>query len=333
MRNKRTKITFLLLACAVIISLFNGNKVSADSKIDNGFEYTVEDNKITITNYIGSETNLVIPSHIDNLPVVCIGEAAFANKIPVTPITPTATPTSSSILLDGKSVKLECYTIDGFNYFKLRDIAMILQDTPNKFDVKWEPVNKAIQLLIGVDYTVTGGELTFSNVSGKIITTVTTSPIFIGDQETQLSAFAINGYNYFKLRDIGEALYFGVGYDVSNNTIMIGTGWRPTQDSTYKTYQYRDSQISVEIRYASGMPISGNLYASIDGGEWHQIGNENYLYGYTGTINGMNQSLVSDRYIDFKDGWIYVQAINHKDGGVNGIHKVNIETGETIKVD
>jgi hypothetical protein len=315
------------------MSLLNGNKVSADSKIHNSFEYTVEYNKITITNYIGSETNLVIPSHIDNLPVVCIGEAAFTNKIPATPITPTAIPTSSSILLDGKSVKLECYTIDGFNYFKLRDIAMILQDTPNKFDVKWEPVNKAIQLLIGVDYTVTGGELTFSNVSGKINASVTTSKIYIGDQEAELSAFAINGYNYFKLRDIGEALHFGVGYDVANNTIVIGTNLRPTQDGLNKTYQYGNSYVSVEIRYADRMPIPGNMYISIDGGEWHQIGNENYLYGYTGTIDGMYQSLVSDRYIEFKDGWIYVQAINHKDGGVNGIHKVNIETGETIKVE
>jgi hypothetical protein len=258
---------------------------------------------------------------------------AIKNRIPVDAITPTAIPNTSSILLDGKSVKLECYTIDEFNYFKLRDIAMILQDTSNKFDVKWDQKTKAIQLLEGVGYTVTGGELTFSNISGKINASVATSNIYIGDQEADLSAFVINEYNYFKLRDIGEALHLGVGYDATNNTIMIGTGWRPTPDSTYKTYLYGESEISVEIRYADGMPISGNLYVSIDGGEWHQIGNEDYLYGYTGTIDDMNQSLGSDRYIDFKDGWIYVQAINYKDGGVNAIHKVNIETGETIKVE
>jgi hypothetical protein len=38
-----------------------------------------------------------------------------------------------------------------------------------------------------------------------------------------LAAYNINGNNYFKLRDIGETLYFHVSYDEATKTMAIDT--------------------------------------------------------------------------------------------------------------
>ncbi len=57
---------------------------SGGSSFDNiskksSFEYTVNDGKATITRYIGSEADVIIPRTIDNYTVCAIGESAFQN--------------------------------------------------------------------------------------------------------------------------------------------------------------------------------------------------------------------------------------------------------------
>ncbi len=44
------------------------------------FLYTVENSQVVITDYIGSDLEVVIPSKIDNMPVVALGEKAFADS-------------------------------------------------------------------------------------------------------------------------------------------------------------------------------------------------------------------------------------------------------------
>ena len=51
----------------------------------------------------------------------------------------------------------------------------------------------------------------------------TPSKVYINGKEVQFTAYNIDGYNYFKLRDIGKALNFGVLWDGANNTIRIDT--------------------------------------------------------------------------------------------------------------
>ena len=53
--------------------------------------------------------------------------------------------------------------------------------------------------------------------------TPTDSRIFLDGREVQFTAYNIDGNNYFKLRDIGEAFSFGVDWDDDRNTIVIDT--------------------------------------------------------------------------------------------------------------
>ena len=70
----RLSIVFLFLLCFTYCAF---------GEISSGFEYSVEDNKVTITGYVGEASELAIPSSIDGKPVVCIGDKAFYNCLTI----------------------------------------------------------------------------------------------------------------------------------------------------------------------------------------------------------------------------------------------------------
>ena len=57
----------------------------------------------------------------------------------------------------------------------------------------------------------------------------TTSALLLDGADLALEAYNINGNNYFKLRDLGSALNFGVDWDGAANTVVIDTakGYTP----------------------------------------------------------------------------------------------------------
>ncbi len=142
---------------------------------------------------------------------------------PTQPETVKVKPTPSKVLVDGKAISFEAYGINGFNYFKLRDLAMAVSGTTKQFDVAWDAANNAIKLTSGKAYTVAGGELVVSaNFTEKEAKT-TPSKILADGSEIELTAYGIAGYNYFKLRDIGKLFDFGVEWDAKNNAVIIDT--------------------------------------------------------------------------------------------------------------
>ena len=52
---------------------------------------------------------------------------------------------------------------------------------------------------------------------------VSASKLLIDGKEVALTAYTIDGNNYFKLRDIGQAFDFGIGWDNASKTITIDT--------------------------------------------------------------------------------------------------------------
>ncbi len=144
----------------------------------------------------------------------------LAQQTPVQ--TATALPTAAKVTVNGAVVEFDAYNINGNNYFKLRDIALALNDSEKPFEVSWDASKNAINLLTNSLYTPVGGELMRGNGLTKPCI-LTTSKIFKDGSEVNLTAYNISGFNYFKLRDLGAAFNFSVAWDGTSKTIAIDT--------------------------------------------------------------------------------------------------------------
>ncbi len=135
----------------------------------------------------------------------------------------TAVPTASKVVVDGNDVSFEAYNIDGYNYFKLRDLAMAVTGSEKQFEVTWDAEKSAINLVSGEAYTTVGGEFAVSSGTESVQAVTNQSKIYINGEEIALQAYTIGGNNYFKLRDVGEVFDFGIAWDGALNQIVIDT--------------------------------------------------------------------------------------------------------------
>ena len=128
--------------------------------------------------------------------------------------TVTSTPTTDTVMVNGKAVIFESYNIDGYNYFKLRDIASILNGTSSQFAVDWDSEKSAINITPSSPYKVVGNELALGNGESKTATT-STDNLYINGKYVYLDTYKIDGNNFYKLRDLGSNLNFNVEWDES----------------------------------------------------------------------------------------------------------------------
>jgi hypothetical protein len=141
----------------------------------------------------------------------------------------TAAPTSSTVLVNGETQAFDAYNISDNNYFKLRDLAHVLNGTEKQFEVGYDEATRAITLTSGAVYTPVGGEMSGKG-EGVKTPTPTTSKIYLDGAEVSFTAYMIDGNNYFKLRDIGQAFDFEVDWDGERQTIVIDTSKEYTPD-------------------------------------------------------------------------------------------------------
>lgn len=162
--------------------------------------------------------------NVTDWPDITIPSSAKGNQSPApSKSSLSAIPIASTVLINGENTSFDAYNISGSNYFKLRDLAYVLSGTEKQFEVSWDAVAKAISLTSGSTYTTVGGEMAVSS-TGPQTAAPTTSKILLDGREVSLTAYNINGSNYFKLRDIGEAFDFAVEWDAVSKTISIVTG-------------------------------------------------------------------------------------------------------------
>lgn len=127
---------------------------------------------------------------------------------------------TQAVCLDGLKYNTVAYNIDGNNYFKLRDIAQILSGTIKTFDIKYDGATNSIDMLSFYDYTSVGGELTPGD---GVTRTAHSSSAFLTLDGVPIKAtcYNIEGNNYFKLRDITDALDCRVEWDGDNQLIWV----------------------------------------------------------------------------------------------------------------
>lgn len=136
--------------------------------------------------------------------------------------TTTATPSSSAVAVNGENITIGGYNIDGYTYFKLRDVAAALGGTDANFEVGYDSETKSIALTTATAYTASGTELT--DVPTETATAeISAQNILLDGENISMTAYNIGGYNYFQLRDLGDYLDFDVVWDNETKTIDLVT--------------------------------------------------------------------------------------------------------------
>lgn len=90
---------------------------------------------------------------------------------------------------------------------------------------------KYLQFCLGV---VAGGVLfsTTATAADYLTARISTQRFYLNGQPVQFEAYAIHGNNFVKLRDIGQAVDFGVTYDGSTNSVHIDPNAHYEQEAT-----------------------------------------------------------------------------------------------------
>ena len=138
----------------------------------------------------------------------------------------TAYASTQAVEVDGKKVEFQMYALkdangNPTNYVKLRDVAHVLNGTKAQFAVGYDGT---ISLTTGQPYQAGGTEMT-TPYSGDRAYSGGAQTVKINGKDVAMTAITLTddnggGYNYFKLRDLGKALGFNVGYSNENGVFI-----------------------------------------------------------------------------------------------------------------
>lgn len=141
-----------------------------------------------------------------------------------------------NMALNGKKAAApDAYNINGYNYFKLRDLAMLLNNTDAQFVVRYNSKDNLVSLTTGKTYTPIGGELAIGKDHSPSCVRGTQN-VMVNGKEVNLKAYNIGGYNYFKLRDLDELLGYKVDYITASQTVALASPLTPEAQERAHTY-------------------------------------------------------------------------------------------------
>lgn len=155
---------------------------------------------------------IAVAAGLSALMMACAGAANTA----------TATPTGNSIYVDGTKVNGAAYMINSNNYFKLRDIAAMVNGSAKQFEVSWNQAAKRIDLTTNKAYTVVGGELALPSNSSRSAKE-SSATVYRDGAKAAYTGYTIADNNYYKLRDLCQDMNIGVKYDAATKRVDILT--------------------------------------------------------------------------------------------------------------
>lgn len=222
-----------------------------------------------------------------------------------------ALPTTATVIINGQPVGFEAYSIEGYNYFKLRDLAYALNGTEKQFSVGYNGLLNLVSLTSNQPYVPVGGEMEISQ-NDPMNAEPTLSKIIKDGEEISPQAYIINDNNYFKLRDIGNAFDFGVDWDAENSSILINTMKSYGEEGEKMNHTYYSD-------YVKGQRI--NLYGTI-----------NNLEKFRGRSKTSEDYIITAHFTD-EDGNKWIVPINLISYGIGKISDYTPFEGKQVVID
>lgn len=193
---------------------------------------------------------------------------------------------AQNLSVNGIVYACEKYNIDGNNYFKLRDLAQLLNNTGSQFDVGWNAAAGIVAITTQHAYTTPNGhELELGSDKSQTAQVSSQTIMIDGVVRNDLTVYNIGGSNFFKLREMGNALGFNVDYNAETNTAIVTSIENQGQQLQGNTSSYSANGISISI----GQPRiddSWSGYYSIDLAIKDNAGEDIYYVVSSLLVNG-----------------------------------------------
>ncbi len=224
-----------------------------------------------------------------------------------------------NVTVNGQAVTLDAYNINDNNYFKLRDLAMWLNDTDAQFVVRYNKKSNLISLTTGKPYVPVGGELTVGEDKSASCVRCP-QDILVNGKPVNLKAYNFGGNNFFKLRDLNGLLGFDVDYIAENKMVAIQSP--PTPEAQEKAHAY--DIFFLPEPDSSSQPYVGDTMPFYDNGVY-------YIYYLKEGGDSYNHSVYLTTTKDF------VQYTEHDDPVLSAsredVQDSWIGTGSVVKAD
>ncbi|MBR0139767.1 MAG: 5'-nucleotidase C-terminal domain-containing protein [Firmicutes bacterium] len=134
---------------------------------------------------------------------------------------PSVKKSSQKLSVNGELKEADVYLIDEYNYFRLRDMAALLNGTGSQFSVDFDAATKTMIMKTGEGYEMQEGDLEIGEDNSALTKLSKQTVMIDGNAVSDLTVYLIGEYNYFKLRDLGDNLGFDVDFDPLTKTMLV----------------------------------------------------------------------------------------------------------------
>ncbi len=234
------------------------------------------------------------------LAITMMGTTAYAAETPAKTVT--AIPNWQEVIFDGHSEVMQCYNINGYNYFRLRDVAQEVTDhieeEHHHFDIRYNKDFKFIVMEMEKDYEPVEGAPVYTMGTENKIGVLSEARVMTSNMRAyyNLEGYVIDGYTFYKLRDLAREAGMQTIWCKDENVIELmsrnmnpGTAYRKP---VIYLYPEETADISVEVdcdltvtypNYGEGWKVTaepdGTLTNHADGREYSYLFWEGEGYG------------------------------------------------------
>ena len=140
-------------------------------------------------------------------------------RAPFTPVIISAPPVS----VNGETVTFDAFSKNDSFYFKLRDLAYVLNGTNKQFDLGWDSAAGSVTLTSSRPYSPDGSEMRPTGGTVRAGIQNANLNILKDGVPVTLSAYLVEGHNFIKLRDLMELLDIEVTWNATSGSIGLNT--------------------------------------------------------------------------------------------------------------
>lgn len=197
-----------------------------------------------------------------------MGTTAYSAELPAKHVT--AIPNQQEVILDGHTEIMQCYNINGYNYFRLRDVA---QEVTDHIKLKYHHFN--VRYNKDFNFIVLEQEKDYQPVEGAPAYTMSTSTKQgqLSDARVMfanlngyyiLEGYVIDDYTFYKLRDLAKVLDIQVDWCEEERVIeLTGRDYAPPVNARKPIiylYPEETTDVTVELEYNGDLTVTYPSY-------------------------------------------------------------------------